>query len=159
VIEVRPDGAEQIIQAQFKSPPSSTQLTPSRGGSLDSRTGPRSTTLVVVICTRCNARFAEGVKFCGVCGNTTFRPVIPTDDAGTEAAAAPRLEPVRLTCERCGQNFAAGTKFCGRCGIPLGSTSLDWSSPRPVEILCKLCGTSYPAGTKFCGRCGKPIAP
>jgi serine/threonine protein kinase/ribosomal protein L40E len=160
VIEVRPDGAEQIIQAQFKSPPSSTQLTPSRGGSLDSRTGPRSTTLVVVVCMRCNSRFAEGVKFCGVCGNTTFRPVTPTGALPPTAnQLGAKSEPARVTCNRCGQNYSSGTKFCGRCGIPLGATPLDWSSPRPVEILCKLCSTSYPAGTKFCGRCGKPISP
>jgi serine/threonine protein kinase len=160
VIEVRPDGAEQIIQAQFKSPPSSNQLTPSKGGSLDSRTGPSSTTLVVVVCTRCSARFAEGVKFCGVCGNTSFRPVTPTGSlppAPDQVRASPG--PARVTCGRCGQHFPAGTKFCGRCGIPLDKTALDWNSPRPVEIFCKLCRTGYPVGTKFCGRCGKPISP
>jgi hypothetical protein len=37
VIEIRPDSAEQIIQAQLKIDPSSNaQLTPSHGGSLDS---------------------------------------------------------------------------------------------------------------------------
>ena len=160
VIEVRPDGAEQIIQAQFKTQPSSNQLTPSRGGSLDSRTGPRSTTLVVVVCTRCNSRFAEGVKFCGVCGNTTFRPVTPTGSLDSSASqAGAKSDSTRVRCNRCGQNYSSGTKFCGRCGIPLGASSLDWSSPRPVEILCKLCGTSYPAGTRFCGRCGKSIGP
>jgi predicted amidophosphoribosyltransferase len=157
VIEVRLDGAEQIIQAQFKTPPSSNQLTPSRGGSLDSRAGPHSTTLVVVVCTKCSARFAEGTKFCGVCGNTTFQPVLhagPLEPSGSHSGVKP---PV--ICNRCGHNYAPGTKFCGRCGIPLGSASLDWRAPRPVEIFCKLCGTSYPAGTRFCGRCGKPITP
>ena len=160
VIEVRPDGAEQIIQAQFKTAPSSSQLTPSRGGSLDSRTGPHSTTLVVVVCTRCNARFAEGVRFCGVCGNTTFQPVTPAgaiDPPKSQAGAI--SQPGSVICERCGQRYSQGTKFCGRCGIPIGSAALNWHSPRPVEILCKLCGTSYQAGTKFCGRCGKPISP
>ncbi|HZE72136.1 MAG TPA: protein kinase [Pyrinomonadaceae bacterium] len=159
VIEVRPDGAEQIIQAQFRTAPSSNQLTPSRGGSLDSRTGPRSTTLVVVVCTRCNARFAEGVRFCGVCGNTTFQPIAPTgsnDPAISLAGSASESRPV--ICDRCGHEYSSGTKFCGRCGIPLGAAALSWRSPRPVEILCKLCGTSYPAGTRFCGRCGKSIS-
>jgi len=157
VIEVRPDGAEQIIQAQFKSPPSSTQLTPSKGGSLDSRTGPTSTNLVVVVCLRCNARFAEGVKFCGVCGNTSFRPITsPGGITPGRVQSAPGVS--RVTCSRCGQNYAPGTKFCGRCGVPLRGAQLEWASPRPVEILCKLCGTGNPAGTKFCGRCGKPIS-
>jgi len=158
VIEIRPDGAEQIIQAQFRTAPSSTQLTPSKGGSLDSRTGPRSTTLVVVVCTRCNARFAEGVRFCGVCGNTTFQPVAPTghsESPGSMAGPSSQAKPV--VCDRCGHEYSPGTKFCGRCGIPVGAGALNWFSPKPVEILCKLCGSSYPADTRFCGRCGKPI--
>jgi len=75
VIEIRSDIAEQIIEAQLKIGASSNQLTPSRGGSLDSKHGINSTTLVVVMCTKCHSRFAEGVKFCGRCGNTTFVPV------------------------------------------------------------------------------------
>ena len=75
VIEIRSDIAEQIIEAQLKLGVSSNQLTPSRGGSLDSKHGGNSTTLVVVMCTKCHSRFAEGVKFCGRCGNTTFQPV------------------------------------------------------------------------------------
>src|SRR4029078_8526835 len=47
VIEVRSDIAEQIIEAQLKIGGSSNQLTPSRGGSLDSKHGVNSTTLVV----------------------------------------------------------------------------------------------------------------
>src|SRR4030095_3804293 len=42
VIEIRSDVAEQIIEAQSKQTTSS-HLTPSRGGSLDSRTGAQST--------------------------------------------------------------------------------------------------------------------
>src|SRR6185436_16591302 len=75
VIEIRSDIAEQIIEAQLKIGPSSNQLTPSRGGSLQSKHGGHSATLSVVVCTKCQSRFAEGVKFCGRCGNTTFQPV------------------------------------------------------------------------------------
>jgi len=159
VIEIRSDVAEQIIEAQFHTPGSSNQLTPSRGGSLDSTTGAHSTTLVVVMCTRCQSRFAEGVKFCGRCGNTTFQPIVP--DA---VSAQLRSDPVAassqsgMSCPRCGQSYPSAIKFCGRCGIPLGNAALDWLPPRPVEIFCKLCGTSYPASTRFCGRCGKPIS-
>jgi serine/threonine protein kinase len=159
VIEVRLDGAEQIIQAQFKSAPSSTQLTPSRGGSLDSRAGPHSTTLVVVVCTRCSARFAEGTKFCGVCGNTTFQPVVHSGPLDSLSGVVGTRPPTQVTCTRCRNSYAAGTRFCGRCGIPIGSPPLEWRQPKAVEILCKLCGTSYPSGTRFCGRCGKPISP
>ena len=157
VIEIRSDIAEQIIEAQLKIGVSSNQLTPSRGGSLDSKHGGQSTTLVVVMCTKCHSRFAEGVKFCGRCGNTTFQPVAsdtPTSPLSSPGASAP---PATVTCSRCRQNYPAGTKFCGRCGIPIGNASLDWRPPRPVEVFCRTCSSSYPAGTKFCGRCGKPI--
>jgi serine/threonine protein kinase len=155
VIEIRSDIAEQIIEAQLRIGASSNQLTPSRGGSLDSKHGGHSTTLVVVMCSRCHSRFAEGVKFCGRCGNTTFQPV----------AGELQPEPLRpatasgLTCSRCGQTYAAATKFCGRCGIPLGTAALEWNKPKPVEVFCRTCKTSYPAGTKFCGRCGTRITP
>lgn len=158
VIEIRSDVAEQIIEAQLKIGISSNQLSPSRGGSLDSRSGGNSTTLVVVMCTRCQSRFAEGVKFCGRCGNTTFQPVtgeLPQTPATATPITSP--PPSGITCQRCGQTYAAGIKFCGRCGIPIGTSALDWRQPKPVEVFCLSCGTSYPAGTKFCGRCGKPI--
>ena len=157
VIEIRSDIAEQIIEAQLKLGVSNNQLTPSRGGSLDSHHGLNSTTLVVVMCTKCQSRFAEGVKFCGRCGNTTFQPVT----GGLVETPAPTPAPVPpasgITCPRCAQTYPTGIKFCGRCGIPIGTAALDWRPPRPVEVFCKSCGTSYPAGTKFCGRCGKPI--
>jgi len=157
VIEIRSDVAEQIIEAQLKIGISNNQLTPSRGGSLDSKHGGHSTTLVVVMCTKCHSRYAEGVKFCGRCGNTTFQPVstevntAPLSSPGTAAPAA------GVTCPRCRNSYAANTKFCGRCGIPIGTASLDWRPPKPVEVFCRTCSSSYPAGTKFCGRCGKPI--
>ncbi len=155
VIEIRSDIAEQIIEAQLKIGASSNQLTPSRGGSLDSKHGGHSTTLVVVMCSRCHSRFAEGVKFCGRCGNTTFQPV-----AGELQAEPSRPATASgITCSRCGQTYAAATKFCGRCGIPLGTAALEWNKPKPVEVFCRTCKTSYPAGTKFCGRCGTRITP
>ena len=155
VIEIRSDIAEQIIEAQLKIGVSSNQLTPSRGGSLDSKHGINSTTLVVVMCTRCQSRFAEGVKFCGRCGNTTFVPVSGELQTPAPVTAAPN----GTTCQRCGHTYSATTKFCGRCGIPLGTAALEWRAPKPVEVLCGKCKTSYPAGTKFCGRCGIRITP
>ncbi|HKG96361.1 MAG TPA: zinc ribbon domain-containing protein, partial [Pyrinomonadaceae bacterium] len=131
------------------------QLSPSRGGSLDSKHGVHSTTLVVVMCTKCQSRFAEGVKFCGRCGNTTFQPVSEAQAAPLSSRGTP--VPGGVICPRCRQNYAANTKFCGRCGIPIGTAALDWRAPKPVEVLCRGCSSSYPAGTKFCGRCGKPI--
>ena len=161
VIEIRPDGIEQIIQAQFKSAPTSAPLTPSRGGSLDSRTGTDVDSPRIVACASCGSRFAEGIKFCGRCGSSRF--IFVTDEApGNQnigiSPATPA--PTAVTCPRCKQQYPATIKFCGRCGIPIGApASLDWSQPRPVEVVCKSCGSSYSGGTKFCGRCGKPIAP
>jgi hypothetical protein len=152
VIEIRSDVAEQIIEAQLKIGVSKNQLTPSRGGSLDSKHGGHSTTLAVVMCTKCNSRFAEGVRFCGRCGNTTFQPL------SAEVQTSPSMSS-NVICPRCRHDYPAGVKFCGRCGIPIGTASLDWRAPRPVEVFCGGCRSSYPAGTKFCGRCGKPITP
>jgi serine/threonine-protein kinase len=161
VIEIRPDGIEQIIQAQFKSAPTSAPLTPSRGGSLDSRTGADVNSPRIVACANCGSRFAEGIKFCGRCGNSRF--IFVTNEGpgiqniGISPATAP---PTAVTCPRCKQQYPATIKFCGKCGIPIGApASLDWSQPRPVEVVCKACGSSYSGGTKFCGRCGKPIGP
>ena len=164
VIEIRADGIEQIIQAQFGKSPSSQQLTPSRGGSLDSRAGGPSTAPGVVACIKCGSRFAAGTRFCGRCGNRSFEtvPIIGTGASsepfvrGGGAAARPG-SPTSVTCPRCHREYPSVIKFCGKCGIPIGSRSLDWRQPRAVEVVCKLCGGSYPGGTKFCGRCGKPI--
>jgi serine/threonine protein kinase len=158
VIEIRPDGIEQIIQAQFKSGPGSQQLSPSRGGSLDSRAG-EAVTPRVVACVSCGSRFAEGIKFCGRCGNARF--IFVTDDpAGVQRAesSAPVSSSGPSTCPRCKREYPAGIRFCGKCGIPIGTQSLRWSEPRPVEVVCRSCGSSYSGGTKFCGRCGKSIS-
>jgi len=162
VIEVRPDGAEQIIQAQFKNETPSNQLTPSQGGSLDSHTGPGSSVPGVVMCTRCQARFAEGARFCGRCGNRTFQPAEEVRGLLPNPAAA-RIRSDRpeeqVTCARCNFSYPTGTRFCGKCGIPIGASSIDWKTPKPVEVFCKACGSSYAASTKFCGRCGTAIKP
>lgn len=177
VIEIRPDGIEQIIQAQFQSAQSSDHLTPSQGGSLDSRTGAVVPGPRVVACTRCGSRFAEGIRFCGRCGSGTFQLVDePTENkagfgghptanaAGSLAtgsapgSVAPPIGGATVTCARCKQTYASTIRFCGKCGIPVGAQSLEWRQPRPVEVVCKTCGSSYVSGTKFCGRCGKLIS-
>jgi len=162
LIEIRPDGAEQIIQAQFRSAQSSSPLTPSQGGSLDSQTGPQTIPPAVVMCTKCHSRFAAGVKFCGRCGNTAFESIttpLVVEPSAAAAAFAAMPDPPEVTCPQCNQSYPATTKFCGKCGVPVGTSSLNWKEPKPVEVFCKLCGTSYPAGTRFCGRCGQSMAP
>ena len=166
VIELRADADEQIIQAQFKTAPSSG-LSPSKGGSLGSVSGAPSSVPGVVACTKCGARFAAGVRFCGSCGNSAFRPI--THEAGMAASAGgrdlgapqsrnePISQPGKVQCTRCGSQQAPGVKFCGRCGASLGGSVIAWNAPRPVELVCTVCKLSYPAGTKFCGRCGRSL--
>jgi eukaryotic-like serine/threonine-protein kinase len=165
VIEIRADGDEQIIQAQFKSAPTSG-LSPSQGGSLGSVSGMMLPTHTVVACTKCGSRFAGGAKFCGRCGNTSFQPV--TSDSAVSRAPAPQpagspslnqasLRGSQIRCTRCGMEQPAGTKFCGRCGASLGGSAIAWNAPRPVEVLCPGCNSTYPSGTKFCGRCGRTL--
>ena len=174
VIEIRPDSDEQIIQAQFKSAPSSG-LSPSHGGSLGSASGVALPAHTVVACTKCGSRFAGGAKFCGRCGNTSFQPVtsdsalhpiIPPQAAEPppSRSGSPSLNqgvPVasagRIRCTRCGMEQPSGTKFCGRCGASLGGAAIAWTAPRPVEVLCPGCNATYPSGTKFCGRCGRTL--
>jgi serine/threonine protein kinase len=173
VIEIRADADEQIIQAQFKSAPSSG-LSPSQGGSLGSVSGMALPPHAVVACTKCGSRFAAGAKFCGRCGNTSFQPVtsesashqrtppppatgaqVPGPSSLNQTLAAP--PPGRIQCTRCGMDQPAGTKFCGRCGASLGGSAIAWTTPRPVEVLCPGCNATYPPGTKFCGRCGRTL--
>ncbi|MDQ1639239.1 MAG: eukaryotic-like serine/threonine-protein kinase [Pyrinomonadaceae bacterium] len=157
VIEVRADGIEQIIQAQFKSAAGSEHLSPSRGGSLDSRTGSAVSAPHIVACTQCGSRFAEGIKFCGRCGNRSFERVGTSELKQAAIGSQPGVVAATVPCPRCHTQYPAGIRFCGKCGIPIGAASLDWRPPRSVEVICKSCGTSYAPGTKFCGRCGKPL--
>jgi len=166
IIEVRPDSAEQIIQAQFQSAPSSG-LSPSQGGSLGSVSGVQLNAPGVVMCTKCGSRFAAGTKFCGRCGNTNFDVVTaeasyhpPTPIASPSYPSLNQPSPVASTsnrCTRCGADHPPTTKFCGRCGASMGGSAIAWNQPRPVEVVCPNCGATYPPGTKFCGRCGRTI--
>lgn len=174
IIEIRPDSDEQIIQAQFKSTPSSG-LSPSQGGSLGSVSGIALPAPAVVACTNCGSRFAAGTKFCGRCGNTNFE-VVTLDSSGQPRIPPPSPSysslnqpspslnqpslggaPNKIRCTRCGADQPAGTKFCGRCGASLGGSAIAWNPPRPVQVICPGCNSTYPSGTKFCGRCGRTL--
>jgi len=166
IIEVRPDSNEQIIQAQFKSAPSSG-LSPSQGGSLGSVSGVQMRAPAVISCTNCGSRFAAGTKFCGRCGNTSFdmvtaeasfhpqTPPPPSHPSLNQPNLAAAAGPNR--CTRCNAEQPLGTKFCGRCGASMGGAAISWNAPRPVEVVCGNCSATYPPGTKFCGRCGRTI--
>ncbi len=155
LIEVREGANEQVIQAQLRvlhgpgSQPSPSQGS-SAGGSPISSMMPG-----IVTCTNCGSRFAEGVRFCGRCGNGTFARVSPGQSAST------------YPCPRCSSPLPHNSRFCGRCGLnitPPGqsasgqgvnfTSNVHQSSPPQAERVCRRCGGAYPPHIRFCGRCG-----
>jgi serine/threonine protein kinase len=75
VIEIRPGGNEQVIQAQLRPPrgASSSQASSSTGS--PSSGSPSSVIPGIVACNNCGSRFAEGVRFCGRCGGISMPAV------------------------------------------------------------------------------------
>ena len=150
VIEIRPGGNEQVIQAQLRrqhgshSQPSSSQG--SSTGGVHSSIMPN-----IVACANCGSRFAEGVKFCGRCGSGSFSVVSQS------------AEPASYPCPRCSSMLPGNSRFCGRCGLnitpavhqtAIRATVVSASQVPQAERICRRCGGSYPPHIKFCGRCG-----
>ncbi len=160
VIEIRESEGEQVIQAQLKptrganaSQPSSSEAGGNSSGAAQSSVMPG-----IVACTNCGARFAEGVKFCGKCGNRSFTVISEGENK------------TNYPCPRCGASLPPNSKFCGRCGLnmtqtgnlpqskPIGFYSGQASRVAPVsEKICGRCGGKYPPHIKFCGRCGNNL--
>lgn len=155
VIELREGGQEQVIQAQLR-PVHGTASQPSPSQSSQSGMAQSSIMPGIVSCTNCQARFAEGVKFCGRCGNRSFTVV----SAGTNSKSY-------TVCPRCSTQLPQNSKFCGRCGYSFTQQSVNktaqslgfysggaQSAPQPVQRVCRRCGASFPPHIKYCGRCG-----
>ena len=156
VIELREGGQEQLIQAQLK-PLQGTASQPSPSQSSQSGIAQSSIMPGIVACTNCQARFAEGVKFCGRCGNRSFSVV----SAGVNSKSY-------TVCPRCSTQLPQNSKFCGRCGYSFTNPnsgkspqSLGFYSgasqnvpPPSVQRVCRRCGSSFPPNIKYCGRCG-----
>lgn len=160
VIEIREGADEQVIQAQLKPLRGVSDSQPSQSGTGGNSSGAAQSSLIpgIVACTNCNARFAEGVKFCGKCGNRTFYTI----SEGDNKAGFP--------CPRCSATLPPMAKFCGRCGLNITQTgSLPSSNvvgfhsnaavaqPRQVEKICRRCGGKFPPNIRFCGRCGNNL--
>lgn len=154
VIEVRQGANEQVIQAQLKTiRGEGSQPSPSQGSSSG---GIHSSVMPgIVACTQCNSRFAQGVKFCGRCGNRSFVMVSPGEGGNT------------FPCPRCSSPLPEFSRFCGRCGLNIGPSTAasiragqsfvadtPRSRPQQAERICRRCGGAYPPHIKFCGRCG-----
>ncbi len=158
VIEVREGADEQVIQAQLKPiHENKSQPSPSQSGTSNP---PESSVMPdIVSCTNCQARFAEGVKFCGRCGNRHFTRIIET------------LDKFTIKCPRCSTNLPQFSKFCGRCGLNIKQiANVSVKSPvinpasfvpgtsRQVERICGRCGGKSTPNVKFCGRCGNNLS-
>ncbi|MEZ5425584.1 MAG: protein kinase [Pyrinomonadaceae bacterium] len=151
VIELREGTNEQVIQAELRPiRGENSQPSSSRGSVAQSSLMPG-----IVACTNCHSRFAEGVKFCGRCGNRTFTMVSHGD-------AAPGFP-----CPRCQTVLPENSKFCGRCGLSLGqnsgittnqprgfTSSFPQSFPTANKRICPRCKGEFPSNIKFCGKCG-----
>ena len=152
VIEIRPGGNEQVIQANLRAQHGSQSQPSSSQGSGASST-PSSIMPNIVSCINCGSRFAEGVKFCGRCGGGTFSVVSHS------------AEPASYPCPRCSSMLPGNSRFCGRCGLNI-TPAIHEAAMRPggfisgtapvpqAERICRRCGGSYPPNIKFCGRCG-----
>lgn len=159
VIEIREGANEQVIQAQLRTiHGTASQPSPSQGSG---SSGAAQSSLLpgIVACSNCNSRFAEGVKFCGRCGNRSFILVSPGES------------PNSFPCPRCSASLPQNSKFCGRCGLnitppannfvtqPVGfAPAYQSATPLQAERVCQRCGGGYPPHIKFCGRCGLGLA-
>lgn len=152
VIEVRPDGDEQVIEAQLKAIQSASQISPSQGSGTHS--GPRSSIPGVIACAQCGSRFAAGAKFCGRCGGSVFVNVAEQKNSTPPSVLAhqspqsinqqpqsgfnqqsnqnvPQQSQNKLVCPSCQTVCVIGTRFCGRCGYNM--TNVQPSTPKPIQ--------------------------
>ncbi len=158
VIEIREGGEEQVIQAELKSKHGS-QSQPTSSQGMGGSGSESSLMPGIVACIQCGSKFAEGVQFCGRCGNRSFSLV----SEGTQKSGA--------VCPRCSADLATNSKFCGRCGLntsqtagaaihqvkPIPPTSYNQSPAGFDKKTCGNCRSQYDSNVKFCGRCGRNI--
>jgi serine/threonine protein kinase len=159
VIEIREDTDEQVIQAHLKPLREASSSQPSPSQSSGSSGAAQSSVMPgIVACTNCNARFAQGVKFCGKCGNRSFN-IISEGDVKQG-----------FPCPRCSTTLPPSSKFCGRCGLNMTQSgnlpktqavnlqsNNAFGIPAQVEKICQKCGGKFPPNIKFCGRCGNGL--
>ena len=151
VIEIRPDGNEQVIQAQLKSQPSPSQISPSQGSSGTS--GPHSSIPGVIMCQKCGSRFAAGAKFCGRCGGNVFVPVVDNQQQMPQQGSSGQHHPAnkqQSPYQGPQQPYHQHPQQNSYYQQPQTSTPVATSN----TIICPNCKNQSPAGIKFCGRCG-----
>ncbi len=159
VIEIRESSEDQVIQAELRhiNKATASQPSPSQGSG---SSGMASSLMPgIVACDKCNSRFAEGVQYCGRCGNNSFSIVSLGEATGGNV------------CPRCSAQLASDSKYCGRCGLNINTTaaanvqqttvgsssSFTQNTVSAVQKICHRCGSAYPGSVKYCGRCGIEI--
>ena len=156
VIEIREGTNEQVIQAQLKPLRETSESQPSPSHSSGGASHAQASVMPgIVACTNCQARFAQGVKFCGKCGNRSFITI-------SENAPSPEI-----SCVRCAAKMPPSSKFCGRCGHNVAANAAAANQPTvlrplyapaniaaPMAKICRRCGGKFAAHIKFCGHCG-----
>ena len=187
MIEIREDSTEQVIQAVLRSEHSGSQPSASQPGD-GTISQQKEAVPEVVICNNCDARFAAGIKFCGRCGQNSFRlagapkpekpPAANGQNGQPQNSGQPgrivvnTSQPGTINCPNCTRALPANAKFCGVCGFQLTTPSQSGqpqsqrsinnfysnNQPQAAQVVCPRCRTIYKAGTNFCGRCGLRIA-
>jgi len=153
VIEIRPDGNEQVIQAQLKQQPSPSQVTPSHPSGIHS--APNTSIPGVIACTQCGSRFAAGAKFCGRCGGRVFVPVsdrlvINPQSVQAHQQGTPSINQPQSINQPPSVNQQPPVYQQPQPGVSTPSSQAGL-------IVCPRCNNQLPAGTKFCGRCGNNL--
>lgn len=104
-----------------------------------------------IVCAKCNAASAQGMRFCGSCGSTLDNTV--TDNQSV------------VTCDKCNTIIPKGSKFCPNCADPINACpACDQDNPvgakqcrrcgKAMPVDCENCKSAIPEGVKFCPECG-----
>jgi serine/threonine protein kinase len=157
VIEIREDADDQLIQAKLK-PLSASNSQPTSSNTGNGRAAQSGSMPEIVACANCGARFADGVKFCGRCGNRSFDAIGEVKD----------IE--EISCPRCSAKVFASAKFCGKCGLIIERSETFSSSRFAADVsisssntskqvgeICPRCGGKIQPNAKFCGLCGNSL--
>lgn len=129
----------------------------------------------MLICKTCNIEYAEGKKFCRLCGT----PLVPKEEVSIKLEdkflSKEKETKTPLICLKCKIPYESG-KYCRKCGSALilqrqteqdiiftqsrAQESIQMTSSikplRKEELICPNCHIVYESG-KFCKKCGSPL--
>ncbi len=174
VIEIREEASEQVIQAQLRPLSTST----SQPSPTSMSVTPQTVIPGIVACTKCNARFAAGVKFCGKCGNNSFqilsesRIKVAPEMYGSSLGQGNQVQnyppspvsnpsnPTNQTANNNGySNYGQQQSpqsnpqnLIGQPNAPVNPANS--MSNQGADFPCPRCHSMLPPESKFCGKCG-----